>query len=62
MEGTNVDHHVMQNSQPSTKYRSMSFSAIDPKFLIMMINYASYNKQNFWNELPNLWGRQIMRG
>lgn len=27
----------------------MSFAAIEPKILIMIINYTSYNKQNFWS-------------
>ena len=35
----------------STKkeYRSISFGAIDPKILIMIDNYASYNKRHFWS-------------
>ena len=51
--------HTPQNRQPPTKkeYRSMSFAANDPKFLIMIDNFTSYDEQNFWSQVRNLWVR-----
>ena len=37
----------------------MSFAVIDPKFLIMINNYPSYDGQNFWSYIHNLWVRWI---
>ncbi len=45
----NIVHHAMHTPQkPSTKKdRSINFAAINPKFLIMIDNHASYNKKLF---------------
>lgn len=32
----------------------MSFAAIDPKFLIVINNYTSYDERKFWNYVRNL--------
>lgn len=54
LSGGNVDHHphsmhTPENHQLSTKnkYCSMSFVAINPKFLNLIDNYASYDMRVF---------------
>lgn len=35
----------------------MSFLAISSKILIIIDDYANYNKQIFWKKLFNLWSK-----